>query len=358
MLDDPEVDHDVGLVAARVGAHLGQELRLAAQLAREPLDGLGDLRDGRGEGLEGVLVLRRLALRVHSALVQVLDQPAALRRRPLVRPFKLLSLLLELVELLLAALDLHVELVQVVEHLEVLVLVLDELLHKRVDVRDLRRLLDLGESFLITLNLLHARVDGRLVLREPPMPLDHRLLQLHLVFHRHLAALRAVHHLLALAREEVLTLPILLELATELLPLDLELVLLALGGDLELLDLALRLVARLVRHVGYLDDLRHPLLLLAQLMLQLLVDAVEDNALPAQIVDLLAQILVGGDRLVELDQRAMQTMLEHLDLLADRLVLLLRRIVAAHIAALREDAFAHGARAHVELVRLLLLELD
>ena len=54
----------------------------------------------------------------------------------------------------------------------------------------------------------------------------------------------------------------------------------------------------------------------------------------------------------------MQTMLEHLDLLADRLVLLLRRIVAAHVAALREDAFAHGARAHVELVRLLLLELD
>ena len=40
---------------------------------------------------------------------------------------------------LLALLDLDVELVQVVEHLKVLILILDEQLHELVDVRDARR---------------------------------------------------------------------------------------------------------------------------------------------------------------------------------------------------------------------------
>ncbi|MGB2001963.1 MAG: universal stress protein, partial [Porticoccaceae bacterium] len=49
LLDDAEVDHDVALVAARVGAHLGQQLCLALELRRQPLDRARNRCDGAGE---------------------------------------------------------------------------------------------------------------------------------------------------------------------------------------------------------------------------------------------------------------------------------------------------------------------
>ena len=89
---------------------------------------------------------------------------------------------------------------------------------------------------------------------------------------------RAYHHLLALAGEEVLPLAILLQLASQLLPLIFELLLLLLRLQLQLPDLSLCAVALLIGDIRDLDYLCHPLLLLGKLMLQLLVDAVEDDA--------------------------------------------------------------------------------
>ena len=93
-------------------------------------------------------------------------------------------------------------------------------------------------------------------------------------------------------------------------------------------------------------------------MLELLVDAVKDHALAAQVVNLLAQVLVRSDRLVKLDERAVQPVLEHLDLLTNRLILLHWRVVAAHVAALGQDALPHRFRAQVELLRAAAFELN
>ena len=54
----------------------------------------------------------------------------------------------------------------------------------------------------------------------------------------------------------------------------------------------------------------------------------------------------------------MQPVLEHLDLLADRLVLLLGRVVSTHIAPLGENTLAHNTRARIELLGPPFLHLD
>lgn len=56
----------------------------------------------------------------------------------------------------------------------------------------------------------------------------------------------------------------------------------------------------LVGSVGLLDNVSHGLPLLLQLLLQLLVEGVEDLALPSQTLDDLFELSVEGNRLVEL----------------------------------------------------------
>lgn len=74
-------------------------------------------------------------------------------------------------------------------------------------------------------------------------------------------------------------------------------------GSLEVHQLDRRVVADFVRLVRLLDDVRHILLPVVQVLLQLAVDAVKDHALLPQVIDLLPQLLVARQRLVELHQR-------------------------------------------------------
>ena len=164
--------------------------------------------------------------------------------------------------------------------------------------------------------------------------------------------------LLALLLHKVLHLAVLLDHLPQLLPLLLELGLLLVGLVLERRHLLLRGVARLVRLVRDLDDPRHLLLLLRQLLLELLVDLVEDEALAAQVVDVLAQLLVVRERLVVLLERLVEPVLEDGDLLGDRLVVLAARVDPAHLLALLPDLLVHQLHLLVELVDPPLLELD
>ena len=169
---------------------------------------------------------------------------------------------------------------------------------------------------------------------------------------------RLERELLALLLHKVLHLAVLLDHLPQLLPLLLELDLLLVGLVLERRHLLLRGVARLVRLVRDLDDPSHLLLLLRQLLLELLVDLVEDEALAAEVVDVLAQLLVVRERLVVLLERLVEPVLEDGDLLGDRLVVLAARVDPAHLLALLPDLLVHQLHLLVELVDPPLLELD
>jgi hypothetical protein len=110
-----------------------------------------------------------------------------------------------------------------------------------------------------------------------------------------------------------------------------------------------RRATHLVRNVRALDHLGHRALALGELALELLVQRVEDDALAAQPVDPLAQLLVGRDRLVELDERLVQPVLEDAHLLLDGRVALLRRVDAAHHGALLQELRLHEFELRVEL---------
>eukprot|EP00964_Phaeocystis_antarctica_P138904 scaffold103571_cov63-Phaeocystis_antarctica.AAC.1 len=185
LLEHPQIDHDGLLVAAALAlAHLLEQARVAAQLGTQALDGARHRVYRAARVLELLLRVARPLVHLGRPVLELLDEALPLRGLPLVLPLVLVALLPQLAQALLALFDLHVELVEVVEHLEVGVLVLDELPHELLDVGDARGRLDLGEGLLVGLHLLHAAVDGRLVLGQVPVALGHHLLELGLVVHR------------------------------------------------------------------------------------------------------------------------------------------------------------------------------
>ena len=116
-------------------------------------------------------------------------------------------------------------------------------------------------------------------------------------------------------------------------------------GAVEPLDrrrLELGLVALLVGLVGLLDDRVHLPLLGPQLLLDLPADLLERHALAPQAVDLLAQLLVSGDALVELDERLVELVLEETDLLLDEPPAVGGGVDAAHLAPPPPDVLAQG----------------
>lgn len=157
---------------------------------------------------------------------------------------------------------------------------------------------------------------------------------------------------------EVLHLAVLLDELSEFAPLLLEGGLLLLGLGLERSHLVERRVAALVRTVGHLDDARHLLLLFCELLFELAIDLVEHQPLATQVVDSVAQAAVVRQRLVVLDERLVEPILEDFDLLLNLLVVLTRSVDAAHLLALLDDARLRALDLLVQLGHPALLQLD
>mmetsp|Transcript_3760 Transcript_3760/g.9744 ORF Transcript_3760/g.9744 Transcript_3760/m.9744 type:complete len:267 (+) Transcript_3760:748-1548(+) len=177
------------------------------------------------------------------------------------------------------------------------------------------------------LYLVHAHVLRHLVLGNVPRLL-HALLPraLLLIQHGHGIELQVglLNHAL------LLLLPaIFIDDGAQCLPLRLALRLLLVRHGLQLSHLVDGCIAGFIRSIAHVDDVRHVLLPVLQLLLQLLVDAVKDQALAAEVVDLLPQLLVLGDGLVELVVALLQAVLQDFDLLLHLHVGLLRSIHTA-----------------------------
>mmetsp|Transcript_3038 Transcript_3038/g.8004 ORF Transcript_3038/g.8004 Transcript_3038/m.8004 type:complete len:417 (-) Transcript_3038:318-1568(-) len=364
LLDDAEVYHHVGLSHALLPPHLPEEGHVATDARAQLLDALAQLADQRRVRAPPIVEGLSAGLRRTHAHLELLDVLMALRVHALVHPLVPLDLCAQLDQRFCRLVDLGDELVEVVEAREVLLLAVDELRHELVDVGDARGLLDLLERVLVRVHLLDVRVDGRLVLGHPPVRAAHLALELLLVVERELAAQLRVRHRvrleprLQIARHGLVHLEVLVQCVAQRFPLRLELALLALGRLAHARGGGVQPVSLLVRDVGRLDHLSHRALLLAELALELLVQRVEDEALAPQVVDLLAQLLVVRDRLVELDERLVEPVLEHLHLAVDRRIRLRRRVDAAHGLAVAQELLAELLVLLIQLRAPLPLELD
>ena len=261
--------------------------------------------------------------------------------------------------MLLQPLDLRVEGVDVVEQPEVLVLRLHEAVDELLDVPDAGRLLNL-------LKRLAVRLHPRLRLFGVSLGLTLRPLTRHvplLLLPLFLVSLRREPRLLrgalrfGLVLHERAHLLIVLDELGELAPLLLKRELLLVRLLLELRHLAHGLVPGLVRLIGPFDDLAHPVLLLREFVLELLVDVVEQHPLLAQVVDRAPQLPVVRQRVVVLSERLIEPVLEHLETALDVRVLLLRGVDASHLASLLDDLSADAFDAGLDILRPAFLHL-
>mmetsp|Transcript_2665 Transcript_2665/g.3019 ORF Transcript_2665/g.3019 Transcript_2665/m.3019 type:complete len:276 (+) Transcript_2665:1798-2625(+) len=97
------------------------------------------------------------------------------------------------------------------------------------------------------------------------------------------------------------------------------------------------LITSLVSNIADFDHVRHLFLLLVKLLLQLFVDLIKGHAFTPQVINFLTQHLVVGKRLVEFDEGFVQSILEHLDLLLDLVIIFLGSVYPSELGTLIKD---------------------
>mmetsp|Transcript_14857 Transcript_14857/g.43647 ORF Transcript_14857/g.43647 Transcript_14857/m.43647 type:complete len:450 (+) Transcript_14857:510-1859(+) len=360
LLDEAKVRKHV-LVGnlGRVADDLANERRVAANVGKHAADArLERLHRALGpvktRPVQLLLRRRRRELVLHAVDVHRLGHLPCLASR-----FIPIALGADARDLVLQLLDLRVDLVHVVEQRVVLVLGGDKRVDKRVNVLDPSGALDLLKRPSVLRDLLCRDV---LLERLVVVSAARRATLLRLIHRRgahleQLLRLALARRELALALALALTL-VLLDDARELAPLLLKARHLLLGLQLEHVHLRNCLLLGLKRHVGKLDRLRHRLFQLGQLALQRCVNAEEHDLLAAQIVDLVAQLLVVRHTLVVLHIRLLQAVLKQLGLHLQRDHRLARGVHAAHGGARLRQEVAGLVQLHVQHLGLAHLHDD
>mmetsp|Transcript_35902 Transcript_35902/g.88342 ORF Transcript_35902/g.88342 Transcript_35902/m.88342 type:complete len:331 (-) Transcript_35902:301-1293(-) len=225
---------------------------------------------------------------------------------------------LQVLDLILHLVDVHVQAVHVLEPVEVELLNLDEVRHKVLDLGEARGDLQLLEGLLKGQGLILEQVCHGLLLGKLPLALDNLLLQVLLLLCRHVT--HVVGHV-----ELPLAEPLLHRVegahdVLELAALRKELLLGSVGRVLELLDVRRILCPLLEPGLGLCDDLLD--LLVDGLRAPLVAphELLEALALASQLVDLVACLLVVGDLLGKALHRQVQIVAHPLHLLAQRRV--------------------------------------
>eukprot|EP00906_Rhabdomonas_costata_P013858 RCo019866 len=309
------------LRGAQVVPHL---LQAAPHLHKQRLDRAADLRDLLLAFQCLLLVVLADPLRVGQLVLEVVQ---GLHTGPVqATSLVLVQVGAQCSDALREQLDLLVEVVDKVVHAKVLLLRVDKLLHKELDIIDLCGFHQLTHG-LFRGGLRHGGLLQGVLLglgRAPGLLLG-ALLLIRRAFLRQPSRL----HPLALP-QTLLECLISLQHAVQLAEVLLILHHVLLCRELQRIELMGSHVTLLIVKVGLLDDVCHLLLLLVELALELFVDPVKDHALPSEVVNLLAELLVLRQGLVELHQGLVQAVLQHSDLLAHHAVLLAADVHSAH----------------------------